>query len=145
MLFRSVYGSDLYYKWRPVSRGGFAVVSLQAEVFWRRQQVPGDLLQDVSMYAQLFWRFAPRWAVAGRYEYGSPTTNMDGDVVADPQDPAWILARHRASANVSFWPTEFSRIRLQGSSNIARWQEQPEWALMLAFEFAVGAHGAHAF
>jgi hypothetical protein len=140
-----VYGSDLYYKWRPVSRGGFAVVSLQAEVFWRRQQVPGDLLQDVSMYAQLFWRFAPRWAVAGRYEYGSPTTNMDGDVVADPQDPAWILARHRASANVSFWPTEFSRIRLQGSSNIARWQEQPEWALMLAFEFAVGAHGAHAF
>ena len=67
-----VYGSDLYYKWRPVSRGGFAVVSLQAEVFWRRQQVPGDVLQDVSLYAQLFWRFAQRWAVAGRYEYGSP-------------------------------------------------------------------------
>ena len=140
-----VYGSDLYYKWRPVSRGGVAEVSLEAEVFWRRQQVPGDVLQDVSLYAQLFWRFAQRWGVAGRYEYGSPTTDMAGDRVADPQHPEWTLARHRASANVTFWPTEFSRIRLQGSSNVPRWLEKPQWAVMLAFEFAAGAHGAHAF
>ena len=102
-----VYGSDLYYKWRPVSRGGFATVSLQGEVFWRRQQVPGDVLQDVSLYAQLFWRFAQRWGVGGRYEYGSPTTNMAGEKVAAPQDPAWTLARHRGSAALTFWPTEF--------------------------------------
>ena len=140
-----IYGSDLYYKWRPISRGGFAIVSLQAEVFWRRQQIPGDVLQDVTTYAQLFWRFAQRWGAGARYEYGSATTNMAGEKVADPQNPAWILARHRAAAAITFWPTHFSRIRLQGSSNIPRWLDKPEWALMLAFEFNVGAHGAHAF
>ena len=140
-----VYGSDLYYTWRPVRRGGVAEVSLTAEVFWRRQQTPGDVLQDVSLYGQLFWRFARRWAVAGRYEFGSPTTNMTGERVADPQDPDWTLARHRAALAATFWPTEFSRVRLQGSSDFARWREQPDWAVVLAFEFSVGAHGAHAF
>lgn len=140
-----VYGSDLYLKWRPISRGGFRFATLQAEVFWRRQQVPGDVLQDVGVYAQVLGRFALRWGTAWRYEYGSPTTDLAGDRVPDPQDPSFTAARHRITGNVSFWPTEFSRMRLQAGSDLPRWREKPDWSVMLAFEFAVGAHGAHAF
>ena len=51
----------------------------------------------------------------------------------------------RVSANLTFWPTEFSRIRLQGAATLPGGGQDTEWSVMTAFEFAVGAHGAHAF
>jgi len=141
-----VYGTDLYLKYRPISDpANPTVISLQAEVLYRRRQVPDDLLQDVNGYAEVFWRFASRWGAAGRYEYGSPAWNLDGDVVVDPLDPEWLANRQRLSANLTFWPTEFSRIRLQGASDVVGWRDEPTFAAMLNFEFAVGAHGAHTF
>ncbi len=141
-----VYGTDLYLKWRPISRGSFHVVSLQTEWFYRRRQIPGDVLQDVSGYVQFFWRFVQRWAAAVRYEYGSPPWDDAGDVAeGDYLDPKWLDHRHRVTANVTFWPTEFSRFRLQGSVDIPRWRDDPIWAFMLAVEFVTGAHGAHEF
>jgi hypothetical protein len=47
--------------------------------------------------------------------------------------------------NLSFWPTEFSRIRLQYDLDLPGWRPVPEHAVFLAFELVVGAHGAHAF
>jgi hypothetical protein len=47
------------------------------------------------------------------------------------------------SANFTFWPSEFSRLRLQGSAD--RLGRETDWALFLAAEFVVGAHGAHQF
>ena len=49
------------------------------------------------------------------------------------------------SANLTFWPSEFSRFRLQGSMDAPGWKDDPTWAVMLAGEFVVGAHGAHKF
>ena len=46
---------------------------------------------------------------------------------------------------LTFWPSEFSRLRLQGSSDIPGWRPDPIWAVFLASEFAIGAHGAHKF
>ncbi|MBX5484107.1 MAG: zinc-regulated TonB-dependent outer membrane receptor [Myxococcaceae bacterium] len=141
-----VYGTDLYLKYRPITDpANPTIVSLQAEVFYRRRQIPGDVLQDLDGYAELFWRFEPRWGVAARYELGSPVWGLHGHVVVDPLDPEWTAVRHRISTNVTFWPTEFSRIRLQGGVDEPRWEREPDWSLMLAFEFAIGAHGAHAF
>ena len=51
----------------------------------------------------------------------------------------------RVSANLTFWPTEFSRIRLQGAATLPGGGLDTEWSVLTAFEFAVGAHGAHAF
>jgi hypothetical protein len=120
-------------------------VSLQTEWLHRRRQVPEDILRDVNGYTQLFWRFARRWGAAARYEYGSPVWNLDGEAVADDLDPMWIDHRHRVAGNLTFWPTEFSRLRLQGSVDTPGWVEDPVWATFLAFEMTVGAHGAHAF
>jgi hypothetical protein len=140
-----VYGSDLYLKYRPITTGSHTIVSLTAEWLYRRRQVPGDLLHDASGYATLFWRFAQRWAAAVRYEHGSPTWNQAGQVGADDLDPFWKGHRQRVSAAATFWPTEFSRLRLQASSDHLGWSGQTTWAVFAAAEFVVGAHGAHAF
>jgi hypothetical protein len=140
-----VYGTDLYLKYRPITHGSHTVVALQTEWLYRRRQAPGVVEQDVSGYAQLLWKLAQRWGTAVRYEYGSPTYDLAGDRIAGGLDPEWTSHRHRAGASVTFWPTEFSRLRLQGSSDMPGWRERPIWAAFLAAEFTVGAHGAHAF
>lgn len=140
-----VYGSDFYLKYRPVSRESHQIVSLQGEWMYRRYQVPDDVIADQSGYAYLFWRFAQRWAVAGRYEFGSPSTNTDGDEVADPVDPTWLGERTRVAGNVTFWPTEFSRLRLQYGRDMAEWLPENIDMVFLALEVSIGAHGAHSF
>jgi hypothetical protein len=140
-----IYGTDLYLKYRPVTYGSHTIVALQSEWFYRRRQIPGDVLQDLGGYAYLFWRFALRWGTAVRYELGTPSWHQAGDVADDYLDPDWKGHRQRISANVTFWPTEFSRLRLQGSSDLLGWNDQVGWAGFLAVEFVVGAHGAHKF
>lgn len=137
-----IYGTDLYVKFRPISDpANPTIVSLEAEVFYRRRGLPDARLEDVNAFAQLFWRFSPRWGVAARYEVG--TGDLAGSGVEDPLDPEWGELRQRVSANLTFWPTEFSRVRLQGRTGTGG--GAPDHAVMLSFEFSVGAHGAHAF
>jgi hypothetical protein len=141
-----VYGTDVYLKYRPISRATDAgMVALQTEWLYRRRQVPGDVWSDMNGYAQLSWRFSPRWGAAGRYELGTPATGLDGAVADDTLDPAWSVARHRAAAALTFWPTEFSRLRVQGGADLAGWRDRPDWSALAALEINVGAHGAHAF
>jgi hypothetical protein len=107
--------------------------------------VPDDVLSDFSGYGQLFWRFDQRWATAARYELGTPARKLFGTVGNDPLDPEWTDNRQRISANVTFWPTEFSRLRLQGATDLIGWRERPDYSIFLALEVVMGAHGAHAF
>ncbi len=140
-----IYGTDLYIKYRPISANSPQLVALQAEWMHRRRQIPDDVLVDHGGYAYLMWRFAKRWATAGRYELGGSTVNANGDDVVDPLDPLWTDPRTRVSGNVTWWPTEFSRLRLQYSHDMAEWFEKDHDAVFLALEVAIGAHGAHAF
>jgi hypothetical protein len=134
-----VFATDVYLKYRPITRQSDTVVVLQSEWFYRRRQVPRDVVADVNGYAYLFWRFAQRWGTAARYEYGGAA---DGP---DDLDPEWTSARQRVSADLTFWPTEFSRLRGQLSADLPGWQDDPIYAFMLTGEFVVGAHGAHKF
>jgi hypothetical protein len=140
-----VFGSDVYLKYRPLTGGSFTIVALQAEVLYRRRQVPDDVLWDVNGYGQLTWRFLQRWATAARYELGTPARSLDGGLAPDPLDPDWEANRQRISANVSFYPTEFSRLRLQGATDLVGWRDRPDYSVFLALEVVMGAHGAHAF
>ena len=140
-----IYGTDVYLKYRPLSAGSVTLLTLQAELFYRRRQAPQDVLTDVNGYGQVLWRFDQRWATAARYEYGSPAHTSGGLVADDPLDPDWTAKRQRISANVTFWPTEFSRLRLQGATDLVGWRDRPETSVFLALEVVMGAHGAHAF
>jgi hypothetical protein len=140
-----VYGTDVYLKWRPISYRSHQIVSLHAEWFYRRRHVPDATLQDANGFVAMTWRFAMRWGLAARYEFGSASVDQDFDRIADDLDPDWTESRHRVSANTSFWPTEFSRLRLQGSVDVPRWREHAVVAVVLALEVITGAHGAHVF
>jgi hypothetical protein len=138
-----VYGVDLYLKYRPITRGSHTIVALQSEWLLRRRQVLGERLVDLTGYAYLSWRFAQRWGTAARYELGTAATG--GGEVTDDLDPDWDRARHRAAVDLTFWPTEFSRLRAQGGVDLPRWLDKPIWSAVLALELSVGAHGAHKF
>ncbi|HXK18693.1 MAG TPA: hypothetical protein VNG33_12870 [Polyangiaceae bacterium] len=141
----TIYGSDVYLKYRPITAESPTVVSLTSEWFYRRRQIPGDIVHDVSSYSELFWRFAQRWATAARYEYGSAALFMNGRrYSADPLDPSWTASRQRVALALTHYPSEFSRFRLQVSRDMPGWRAA-SYAGFLTAELAIGAHGAHAF
>ncbi len=133
-----IYGTDLYLKYRPLRDGDWTTVSLTTEAMARRRQVPGGVLSDEGLYTTLFWRFDQRWGVAARHE---AVTGIAGDTL----DPEWTGMRQRTSANLTYWPTEFSRIRLQASADAPEWKAAPVYGVFLAFETVIGAHGPHHF
>lgn len=140
-----IYGTDLYLKFRPLTEGSTTIVSLTMELLGRRRHgydaagnAAGATLVDGGGYAQLFWRFSGRWGAGLRGDYVTGATD-------DPLDPAWNKPRWRASAAMTFWPTEFSRLRLQVNEDRALFEDRAVQSVYLAFEFAAGAHGAHAF
>ncbi len=136
-----VVGTDVFLKWRPITRQSYQQIGLQTEWLYRTREVPGKTWHpDVDGYAQLGWRFAQRWATAARWEYGS-----GADLVAlDDLDPGWTEDRHRFTSSLSFYPTEFSRVRVQGSVDLPAWAD-PVYAGVVALEVAAGAHGSHSF
>lgn len=140
-----VYGGDLLLKWRPVTRASHQELRVHAEGFWRRRQVPEDVYSDTDAFALATWRFARRWGLGARAEWGSMLTNLDGDRVTDELDPEWTNVRTRLSGQTTFWPTEFSRLRLQLSRDAPAWRLDPVLAAFLALEVSVGAHGAHSY
>lgn len=139
----NLVGSDVYLKYRPVTFGSDTIVSLQSEIIYRRRQTPGGVLADATGYAQLFWRFAHRWGAGARYEFGGASSGPSG--VADDLDPAWTGARQRVAASLTFWPTEFSRLRAQAQLDHPSWMTDPIYAAFLTLELSVGVHGAHKF
>ncbi len=146
-----VWGTDVFLKWRPISSAIPTPyeVHLQSEALVRRRQVPEDVLTDWGGYAFLFLKFAQRWGTAVRFEHGSATYDADLEPVEDPLGTPGAGSRQRWSANVTYGPTEFSRLRLQGS-RATIWSDtgaagDPVWAGFLALEVVVGTHGAHHF
>lgn len=133
-----IYGTDLYVRYRPATDPLRRFVALQAEAFSRARQVPGALLRDHGGYAQLVWHFDLRWETGVRTEVGTGAKN-------DPTDPDWTGNRTRHSAQITFYPSHFSRVRLQGSVDNAAWRSEPVYAAFIAVETLIGEHGSHNF
>ena len=139
-----LYGTDVYLKYRPITFGSYTIVSLQSEWIYRQRDEVGGGIWDVNGYAQLFWRFAQRWGAGARYEYGTPA-RRGSLVVTDPLDPEWTTDRSRAAAAITFWPTEFSRLRAQAQVDAPGWFPHPTYEAFLTLELSLGVHGAHKF
>jgi hypothetical protein len=132
-----LYGSDLYLKYRPLDPGAEHGLSVTLEALNRRRQQPGAVLVDTGGYASAVWRFDRHW------ESGLRADIVEG-LPGDPRDPDWSQPRYRGAASLTFRPTEFSRLRLQGNADFPTWQS-PIYGAVLALEWTVGAHGSHAF
>jgi hypothetical protein len=138
--YTKIIGLDFYGKWRPLTAtAGFPFMAVQAEVLWRRYEIsedPSENLHDRGAYLQGLWGFTRRWVAGARAEYA------DG---GDDQDPLRDR-RVRVSPNLTFYPSEFSKWRLQYNFDRAEHLDnEPIHAVFLQFEFLIGTHGAHQF
>lgn len=145
----SIYGTDLYWKWKsPTASAGFPFVAVQSEYLARRYDaarrmqlgsfntLPAQTLNDRGMYAQVQWGIKPRIIAGLRGEH------VDGDkaafVAPDRQQ------RTRISPNLTWFPSEFSKFRIQYNRDERRGMGS-DHTLIVQFEFLLGAHTAHKF
>lgn len=143
----SILGADVTLKWKPLANDhGFPFVALQAE--WMRRHagfdeftdhagtsVPGGELHDSGGYAQVVWGFQRDWTIGVRYD------RENGDV---PDDVA-LADRSRWAAALTWFTSEFAKIRLQVDYDDSSALEKKVTSVWLQFEFNLGQHGAHKF
>lgn len=148
-----VYGADLYWKWKsPTAHQGFPFVTFQSEALVRRYDaaarrsavapevaLPAESLGDRGAYAQLQWGMKPMLVAGVRADYAS------GDHARYPAlDAPEGVNRSRYSANMTWFPTEFSKFRVQYNHD-RRIGIGNDHSLWMQFEFLLGAHAAHKF
>jgi hypothetical protein len=143
-----IYGLDAYWKWKsPKAHGGFPFVAWQTEAMYRHYQAGADptaslhseVLHDYGFYSQILYGFHLNWIVALRGEY----VNND-QAPPDLNTPGARGDRTRISPNITWHPTEFSKLRLQYNYDQGQvfGHESSVW---MQLEFLLGAHGAHKF
>jgi hypothetical protein len=144
-----IYGVDLFWKWKPaVAAQGFPYISWQTEALYRRFQAGADplapnpllaeTLTDSGVYSQVVYGFMPRWNAGFRVDY------VRGNHAAyDSADP-YRGERHRFSPELTFLPSEFSKIRLQYNYDHGA-AFGTAHSIWLQVEFGLGAHAAHKF
>jgi len=150
-----IFGVDLTWKWKsPRHHGGFPFVAWQTEAMARRYEagafaededgdgvldidLPGETLWDYGFYTQLLWGFHKGWVAGLR---GDWVSGERGAFYPDPdRDTRW-----RISPNLTWYPTEFSKLRLQYNYD-DRANIGVDHSVWLQFEFLLGAHAAHKF
>jgi hypothetical protein len=145
-----IYGADLYWKWKsPTADAGFPFVSVQSEYLLRQYdadaRVPLDpgtptlrraTLGDDGAYAQLLWGIKPRIVAGIRGEYA----HADKATYVSPER----ADRTRWSPNLTWYPTEFSKFRVQYNYD-NRAGIGIDHSVWVQFEFLLGAHAAHKF
>src|SRR5437867_945554 len=147
-----IYGADLLYKWKSArAEAGFPFVKWQTEFMYRRFEAGhgandsfpvAETFHDWGLYSQVLWGFKKGWVVGVRGDY----VHMQNSEFTDDLDRQ---TRSRISANLTWYPTEFSKLRLQYNhdfleSNFFLSDRQVD-SVFLQFEFILGAHGAHKF
>jgi hypothetical protein len=147
-----IYGLDLFYKWKPSNAaGGWPFVKWQTEAMYRRFEAGrgvddsfpvSEVFHDWGAYSQVVWGFHKGWAAGLRGDY----LHMSHSDFTEDLDRE---SRWRLSLDLTWYPTEFSKLRLQynhdfledndplGRSNVD--------SVFFQFEFALGAHAAHKF
>ena len=140
----SIGGVDFLWKWKSArAQKGFPFVKIQAEGMTRSYDaaatalLPAATFKDHGAYGQVVWGVKPMWTVGARYDY------VGGDVGDDPLDPAFT-PRHRAALEGTWYPTEYSKLRLQYAHDDRTGLKDAD-SIWLQFEFLLGAHAAHKF
>jgi hypothetical protein len=147
-----IYGADLLYKWKSShAEAGFPFVKWQTEFVYRRFQAGhgaddsfpvAETFHDWGLYSQVLWGFKKGLVGGVRGDY----VHMQDSMFTNDLDrqPRW-----RLSANLTWYPTEFSKIRLQYNQDFLEenffLSAREVESVFLQWEFILGAHGAHKF
>jgi len=147
-----IYGADFLYKWKSShAEGGFPFVKWQTEAMYRRFEAGRGLdnlfpveetFRDWGLYSQVLWGFKKGWVVGIRGDY----LHMQESAFTEDANRQ---SRSRISANLTWYPTEFSKLRLQYNHDFLEENDflasRDADSIFLQFEFILGAHGAHKF
>ncbi len=135
-----LHGGDLYLKWRPITKAAseFAL-ALTVEYMLRDEPTANARFRDHGGYAQLDALLTNRWMLGFRYDTTDLWTGRSPDLEIVP---AW---QRRGSASLTFLPTHFSKLRLQGDLVRDSVRDELGWAIFLQAEVSAGEHGAHKF
>ncbi len=140
-----IYGLDGFYKWKPTNAfRGFPFVKIQGEVMRRAASVAGvsteaeaATFKDWGGYVQVNWGYKAGYVAGFRVE------RVGGDQ-GDPRNDA-LAPRLRLSPVLTWFPTEFSKLRLQYNLDRADAFQEAQHSVWLQLEFLLGAHAAHKF
>lgn len=151
--YTQIVGGDLYWKWKPAwQSGGFPFVSFQSEALGRHYKaargdaagddnppvvLPATTYRDWGFYAQALYGFHRRWVAGLRSDWVSNDCGAAGASTRCAQ-------RYRLAPNLTFYPTEFSKIRLQYNWDHVR-DLGNDSSVWLQFELLLGDHAAHKF
>src|SRR5262245_41997114 len=147
-----IYGADLLYKWKSShAEGGFPFMKWQTKFVYRSFQAGhgaddsfpvAETFHDWGMYSQVLWGFKKAIVAGIRGDY----VHMQDSTYTDDLDRQ---SRWRLSANLTWYPTEFSKIRLQYNQDFLEenffLSAREVESVFLQWEFILGSHGAHKF
>ncbi len=141
----TILGADLFAKWQPPATDqGWPFVTLQFEGMWRQYDasanaeagLPAATLEDAGWYGQVQWGFKRGWIAGLRH----------GQVYASGGPADGSADRSRWSANLSYYPSEFSKVRLQTNLDDGAFLDRDNiFGIWLQFEFLMGQHAGHKF
>jgi hypothetical protein len=131
-LHKDLIGVDATFRYRPLRRAIYQRLNLRTELIWSRQQLP-DSMETTAFgaYALGEYQFAQRWYAGARIDRSGRA--LDGSRIDSG-----------GSVFLTFWPTEFAQLRGQfRHTSFAEGESANEGLFQV--NFAIGAHGAHAF
>jgi hypothetical protein len=152
----TLYGLDMTYKKYFAADH---VITWQSEYLYREMDgiryIPNDAedawANEVSLkkeqagyYSELVYQYDRNWRTGVRY-----SAITQNDITADGMRNDIPDDMYVASAMLEYNPSEFSRLRLQYNHNSSLYNEEGEKnnkdEVVLQFNYAIGAHGAHTF
>ena len=109
-----------------------------------------ETLTDYGFYAQLLYGFRKGWVAGLRgdwiggdeADYEQRALSLEGEPLG--RDPM-RSERWRISPNLTWYPSEFSKVRLQYNYDRRREIDEHDHSVWLQFEFLLGSHAAHKF
>lgn len=148
-----ILGGDIYFKYR--NPGSLSYFALQAEIIRRDYKTASGTIDDWGWYTELNYRLGDawqRWMMGLRYDWvsgkqaGAPNTSPgELDPITNETPDRDVSKRFRVSPVLTFYSSEFSKVRLQYDYDKPDSWGNPQHAVHLQLEFLMGAHGAHKF
>jgi len=142
--------ADLVWKWAPAGNDSHTSLVFQAEYFTSSEQgdytIVGNGTNPVDRdkdgwYAQLVYKFQPRWRTGLRYDRLS--IEDPGNAFSGTSLDTEGHTPKRVSAMLDFSHSEHSRFRLQYNRDESYALTDNQWYLQ--YTMSLGAHGAHRY
>jgi hypothetical protein len=137
------------FDWDEDGNGALDPGELEDRATGLPARLAGETLTDYGFYSQVLYGFRRGWVAALRFDFVTSDRGRyeqmdlwrDGEALG--RDPR-RAQRWRLSPALTWYPTEYSKIRLQYNydDRLGLAQDHSVW---LQFEFLLGAHAAHSF